>query len=116
MKHLISIFCLCFLSISFAQKKIDQTEFKKLMTKENAVVLDVRTPEEFSEGHITKAININYFSNAFLKTTEQKINKNKVLLVYCAAGGRSGQASKELKKAGYKYVYDLIGGYDNWKE
>jgi rhodanese-related sulfurtransferase len=44
------------------------------------------------------------------------LDKNKPVLVYCAAGGRSASAAKDLKKAGFKKVYDLEGGYDAWED
>ena len=101
---------------AFGQKKIDQKSFVSFMKDDNTVVLDVRTPEEFTEGHIQGALNFNYFSDSFVKNVTGKVGKSKILLVYCAAGGRSSEAAKALKKAGYKTVYDLIGGYDSWQD
>ncbi|NBV91569.1 MAG: rhodanese-like domain-containing protein [Flavobacteriia bacterium] len=101
---------------AFGQKKIDQKTFVSFMKDDNTVVLDVRTPEEFTEGHIQGALNFNYFSDSFVKNVTGKFGKSKILLVYCAAGGRSAEAAKALKKAGFKTVYDLIGGYDSWQD
>jgi rhodanese-related sulfurtransferase len=112
--YLIVLLLLMFHS-TFSQTKIGNTKFKELMVKENTVILDVRTPEEFAEGHIKGAINVNYFSSEFLSKVKDKIGKSKRVLVYCAAGGRSQQACKELKKAGYKKLYDLSTGYDGWE-
>ncbi len=100
---------------ALGQKKIDAQTFKDMMAKENTVVLDVRTQEEYSAGHIKGAQNFNYFADSFVSNVAATVDKKKTLLVYCAAGGRSAEASKALKKAGYKSVYDLIGGYDGWK-
>ncbi len=85
------------------------------MNLENVQIIDVRTPEEFADGHIQNAVNIDYFSKSF-SVNISKLNKQKTLLVYCAAGGRSATAAKELKKLGFKKVYDLTGGYDDWKK
>ncbi len=111
-----SLIILLLLPISlFSQKKITQEEFKGLIIKGNALIIDVRTPVEFSEAHIKNAINIDYFSKSF-PATISKLDKKKTILVYCAAGGRSTSACSDFKKLGFKKVYNLIGGYDNWKE
>ena len=111
-----SLIILLFLPISlFSQKKITREEFKELITKGNTLVIDVRTPVEFSESHIKNAINIDYFSKSFSETIS-KLDKQKTILVYCAAGGRSTSACSDFKKLGFKKVYNLIGGYDDWKE
>ncbi|MFM7663183.1 MAG: rhodanese-like domain-containing protein [Bacteroidota bacterium] len=101
-----------------AQTKADNARFKELIADSNAVILDVRTPEEFSEGYIegkAPTKNVNYFSNEFLTDVEKVAKKNQLVLVYCAAGGRSASACKDLIKAGYKKVYDLEGGYNSWE-
>ena len=111
-----SLIILLLLPISFfSQKKINQEEFKYLIIKGNTLVIDVRTPLEFSEAHIKDAINIDYFSKSF-PATISKLNKQKTILVYCAAGGRSTSACTDFKTLGFKRVYNLIGGYDDWKE
>ena len=111
-----SLIILLFLPISlFSQKKITREEFKELITKGNTLVIDVRTPVEFSEAHIKNAINIDYFSKSFSETIS-KLDKQKTILVYCAAGGRSTSACSDFKKLGFKKVYNLIGGYDDWNE
>ena len=110
------LFILLLTSFSlFSQKKITQEKFKELIVKGNTLVIDVRTPVEFSEAHIKNAINIDYFSKSF-PVTISKLDKQKTILVYCAAGGRSTSACSDFKKLGFKKVYNLIGGYDDWKE
>lgn len=111
-----SLIIFLFLPISlFSQKKITREEFKELIVKGNALVIDVRTFTEFSEGHIKNAINVDFFSKSF-KATISKLDKKKTILVYCAAGGRSTSACTDFKKLEFKKVYNLIGGYDDWEE
>ena len=111
-----SLIILLLIPISFfSQKKINQEEFKDLIIRGNTLVIDVRTPVEFSEAHIKNAINIDYFSKSFSETIS-KLDKQKTILVYCAAGGRSTSACSDFKKLGFKKVYNLIGGYDDWNE
>lgn len=116
MKFLLSILIVGLSAVSCAQNRVSQTEFKKLMKDPSAQILDVRTSKEVAEGKITGSMNIDYFSPTFIAIAQKKLDKTKPVLVYCAAGGRSASAAKDLKKAGFKKVYDLEGGYDAWKE
>lgn len=101
---------------SYGQKRVSQEEFKKLMKDQSAQIVDVRTSNEVAQGKIQGSVNIDYFKNNFVEIATSKLDKTKPVLVYCAAGGRSASAAKDLKKAGFKKVYDLEGGFDNWKE
>lgn len=96
-------------------KKVEKAEFTKLMKKSGVQLIDVRTSREFSNGFITGAKNIDYNGDSFEKQIK-KLDKNKPVLVYCAAGGRSENAAELLKEWGFKEVYDLIGGYNGWQE
>lgn len=95
-------------------KKVSKTEFSQLIKKSGAQLIDVRTPREFSNGSISGAKNIDYNGDSFEKQMK-KLDKNKPVLVYCAAGGRSENAAELLKEWGFKEVYDLEGGYNAWK-
>ena len=99
----------------FSQTKVNNTRFKELMLDSTAVILDVRTANEVQEGKIQGSLNVSYFANNFLSEVERMIPKDRVVLVYCAAGARSAEACKQLKKAGYKHLYDLQTGYNGWE-
>lgn len=99
----------------FSQTKVDNTRFKELMLDSTAVILDVRTANEVQEGKIQGSLNVSYFANNFLSEVERMIPKDRMVLVYCASGGRSAEACKQLKKAGYKHLYDLQSGYNGWQ-
>lgn len=116
MKIFLSFLLLGLTTISCAQKRVTQEEFKKLMKNPSAQILDVRTAQEVAAGKIEGSVNVDYFSASFKESVVKKLDKNKPVLVYCAAGGRSASAAKDLKKAGFKHVYDLEGGYDSWRE
>jgi rhodanese-related sulfurtransferase len=90
-------------------KSIPITEFTQA-DLENATLLDVRTPEEFAEGHLENAININWYEEDFMKQIEG-MPKDKTIYVYCKIGGRSGSAAELLNSSGYTAI-DLEGGYD----
>ena len=96
-------------------KKVEKAVFSKLMKKSGVQLIDVRTSREFSNGFIAGAKNIDYNVDSFEKQIK-KLDKIKPVLVYCAAGGRSENAAEFLKEWGFKEVYDLIGGYNGWKE
>jgi thioredoxin 1 len=87
---------------------------KKLSVSKDLTLVDVRTPEEFSKGHLVNAQNIDYNGDNF-KQEISKVDKTKPVYVYCLSGGRSGNAAKELRSLGYKEVYELDGGILKWR-
>ena len=115
MKNLIILFALGISTVSISQKTIKNEEFNKLRVRSEAQVLDIRTSKEVKEGRIPNSINIDFFAKDFIDQCESKFNKKKPLLVYCAAGGRSSKAIKNLSKVGFKKVYELEGGFDEWR-
>lgn len=86
---------------------------KKLAADNTAIVLDVRTPQEYANGHLVNATIINFFDADF-KEKVNKLDKSKPVFVYCAVGGRSANASKILQESGFKTVYNLLGGFNGW--
>ena len=89
---------------------IDMQELQE-MAKKGAILLDVRSPQEYKEGHINGAILIPEYE---LKRDADKFltNKEEVIVVYCSTGMRSKKAQKELKEKGYKNVYNLYNGLE----
>ena len=73
---------------------------------EGALVIDVRTPEEFREGQVRDAINIPLGLVAD-GVAKQVADKNRVLLLHCLSGGRSGIATQQLRRLGYSRVFNL---------
>lgn len=108
------------ISCTCKQKDEEQTVINKISiedlskTKHSIQLLDVRTPEEYNEGYIDNAININFFDDDFVHKVSTNFDKNKPIFLYCKSGGRSGKASKKLKEAGFAKIYDLDGGFDKW--
>ena len=87
---------------------------KRLDTKNPSdVLLDVRTPEEFSDGHIQGAINLD-MQNPNFNSQIQKLDKTKTYLVFCRSGNRALTASQEMSKIGLKTVYSK-GGIVDWQ-
>ncbi len=98
-----------------AVNHVNAKQAQKLIEEKKVVVLDVRTPEEFKEGHLAGATNINFRGPDFEKRIGQ-LDKSKSYLVHCAAGGRSTQSLPILKKQEIKSVYHLDGGFNSWKK
>ncbi len=86
-----------------------------LSGEEKVVVLDVRTPEEFADGHLEGAVNIDYNGGSFEEQLA-KLDPAKPYLVHCAAGGRSGRSLGTFKKLGFSKVYHLADGYNGWED
>ncbi|MGB4984662.1 MAG: rhodanese-like domain-containing protein [Erysipelotrichaceae bacterium] len=112
MKKTIIVFILVILvgcsSNSIKSLVIDSKQAKTMMDSEEVVVVDVRTKEEFDEGHISKAINI-----PLDEIEKIDVVKDKKILVYCRSGNRSATASSKLVEMGYEKVYDF-GGIKDW--
>ncbi len=77
------------------------------------VILDVRTPEEVSQGYIDGAINIDFYSKTFRRDLNS-LDKDKVYLIYCRSGRRSGRTLKIMEELGFKEVYNMVGGVKAW--
>ena len=81
---------------------------------ETAVILDVRTEAEFSEGIIAKAINIDIQREQGFVTEIEALDKNKNYYVYCRSGMRSAKACEIMNQLGFENAYNLIGGIIEW--
>lgn len=84
-----------------------------LKTDADAVLLDVRTPGEYREGHIPGATLIDVMGPAFATKVEE-LDKSKSYYVYCRSGGRSGSACAAMAKMGFEKLYNLSGGISAW--
>ena len=93
----------------------DVKGFAALTNDPNVVVLDVRTAEEFKEGHIAGALNIDQAQSDFMDRAKEALPADKTIAVYCRSGRRSASAAGRLAAEGYKAV-NLKGGILAWKE
>lgn len=87
---------------------------EKIKTIPTAPIIDVRTPDEFSKGHLVNAKNINWNGNDF-QDQISKLDKTKPVFVYCLSGGRSSAAASKMRADGFKEVYELNGGIMKWR-
>ncbi|NMB43697.1 MAG: rhodanese-like domain-containing protein [Clostridiales bacterium] len=101
-------------SSSSKYTKISADKAKDMMDKDSSVIiLDVRTKQEYEEGHIEGAILIPN-TELINRANKELPDKDATILVYCRSGNRSAKAAKELIEAGYTNVFDF-GGINNWK-
>ncbi|MFO7673143.1 MAG: rhodanese-like domain-containing protein [Lutibacter sp.] len=98
-------------SQSDAIKVLTPTEFKTKSA--NQTIIDIRTPQEFNQGHIEGAININYYDRNFIDQIA-KYDKNQPIFIYCRSGNRTSPASRKIADFGFKEIYDLDGGILYW--
>lgn len=86
-------------------------KYKELPT---APILDVRTPNEFSKGHLVNALNYDWNGNEFEKQIAP-LDKSKPVFVYCLSGGRSSSAASKMRSDGFTQVYEMDGGIMKWR-
>ena len=101
-------------SSSSGYRQISMDEAVKMMKDEkNYIILDVRRPDEYADGHIPGAINV---PNEEIGTAEiaKLPDKSQLILVYCRSGRRSKEASEKLVKLGYTNIVEF-GGILDWK-
>jgi len=88
---------------------------EQLNNDSNAVILDVRTEDEFNEGMIPGAVNIDIYKGQGFIYAIEELDKSKNYYVYCRSGGRSGQACSIMNQLGFENAYNLLGGIMNWE-
>ena len=82
---------------------------------ENSLIIDVRTQDEFNDGHIENSLNFNIYDAVKFIEEISKLDKEASVHVYCKSGVRSLQACEIIKGMGFSKVFNLIGGITEWK-
>ena len=94
---------------------LSQEEWKnKFEADDNAFLLDVRTPQEFDDGHIPKATLLDIHQAVSFMESIQSMDASKNYYVYCRSGARSAQACQLMNQVGINTTYNLLGGYMEW--
>jgi thioredoxin 1 len=100
---------------SLGQNNLAVKDFEqKIKNTPKAQLVDVRTPQEYKDGHLANALNVNWNANDFVEKVSF-LDKDKPVFVYCLAGGRSASACSKLQSLGFKEVYNMEGGIAKWK-
>ena len=123
MRHPLLVLSTLLCSLAGCSSAQKQTDFESLdvdtfcqaIEAPSVVCLDVRTAEEYAEGHIRNAINIDVLKDNFAKQAKVRLPRNEVIAVYCRSGKRSKKAAGILTGKGFK-VIELNTGFIGWTE
>ena len=111
-------FLLCLMSFLGCKEadfsSVDAETFAKVIEDTTVVRLDVRTANEYAQGHIPGALLIDVTQADFMQKAEQLLPKDKTIALYCRSGRRSKNAAMQLAKHGYQVV-ELNTGFNSWK-
>lgn len=122
-KVIFTIFVIVLFQINiFAQDTIylnisASAAYDLVQTNENNpqfVILDIRTLSEYNTDHIVGSTNIDYYSTTFSSDLDA-LDKSKIYLLHCASGGRSANAFIMMQDKHFREVYNLLGGFNAWK-
>lgn len=112
----LALFCMAGSTFCLAQATdISQVELlKRIRSKHEPLILDVRSPMEYAQGHIPGAVNIPY-DRLGSRLAEISAHKNKDIVLYCGSGVRVVTAANILQTAGFNKVLHLAGDMDGWR-
>jgi rhodanese-related sulfurtransferase len=94
---------------------VNATQATHLINREDAIIIDVREPNEFAAGHVLGAKNVP-LARLVAGTTDISKRKDRPLIVYCDGGERAGKAASHLKRQGFARVVNLTGGLGGWQQ
>lgn len=114
MRTLILLSVFVVLSFGTNAQTVEVDSFEKGLNKD-IQLLDVRTPEEYQQGHLHNAMLANWNDKQEFNRRVDALDKNKPVYVYCLSGGRSTQAKKALEQKGFNNVIELKGGISAWR-
>ena len=97
-------------------ERLDVAQFqKRLAGTSYPQLIDVRTPEEYAQGTIQNAVNMNFHGDDF-ENQLNTLDKTKPVFVFCQVGGRSLKSAKKMQAMGFEKVYELEVGYSGWEQ
>ncbi len=101
-------------NVTPTKKEINSVKAYDLIKKDpSIIILDVRTPREFNQGHVKGAININVVNQDFAQKIK-KLSRDKTYLVYCRTHNRSSVAVKYMLKNDFKNIFQMVDGFSGW--
>ena len=93
---------------------LSPAEFAAAAKLSGTTIIDVRTPAEFSAGHLSGAVNVDVQAATFAQKIAA-LDHSKNYAVYCHSGNRSQAAKASMQRAGFAHVFDLAGGIQAWQ-
>lgn len=103
------------LSAMAQTKNVSPAFAEQKLNKKKLVVLDVRTTQEFNEGHLPNAVHIDVMDSVAFVQQVSKLKKGKTYLVYCKSGRRSAKAASIMEQQGFRHIWNMEGGITAWK-
>lgn len=88
--------------------------FASFIRNQAPILIDVRTPAEYADAHLTDAINLDFYNENFVAELSQ-LDRTKPYAIYCRSGNRTSEALRIMRDLGFTYVYDLRGGILAWE-
>ena len=110
-----SIIFSCSLINSESINQMNSDELIEFIELNDAILVDVRTEDEYNSGYIESSLNIDYFSNEF-SVNADKLDKTIPIILYCRSGKRSSMSASKISKLGFNEIYNLKGGILEWIE
>ncbi len=95
-------------------QNVSAQQFYQLVQKNQCIVLDVRTAQEYQQGHIPGARNIDFYSDSFRQVLNQ-LPRDTAYCVYCRSGRRSSLTAQQMARMGFHRIYNLQGGILQWQ-
>ena len=92
---------------------VSTEQARAMIESGGVIVVDIRDPKKFADGHIKGAINAEYHPKTFARDTEQ-IDKNAAIILYCSMGLKTKMAARELERRGFTRIYAMEGGIEAW--
>ncbi len=114
-KLVIAISTMLFAACAPKYPTVKPDEFEQTISEPDVQLVDVRTPEEYEQGHIVGAMNIDWKSDSFADEATSMLDKSKTIAIYCRVGHRSHEAGNKLYKMGYTRIVEMQGGLEAWK-
>ena len=105
----------CSLINSESINQMNSDELIEFIELNDAILVDVRTEDEYNSGYIESSLNIDYYSNEF-SVNADKLDKNTPIILYSRSGKRSSMSANKILKIGFKEIYNLEGGILEWIE
>ncbi len=95
-------------------RELTPAQAQRLISRAHPIVLDVRTPNEYAEGHLRNAVLLDW-QNPLFRSIVATYSQKKTYIVYCRSGRRSNDAARLMQSMGFTHVYNLTGGIERWK-
>ena len=90
------------------------SDFKNKIESSDVILIDVRTPMEYSQGHIQGSVNVDFKEEKDFQNYFKNLDKSETIFLYCRSGNRSKKSAEKLIDLGFNKIYDLEGGFIEW--